>query len=164
MTRAQNELYLFGSENTSFLNYISQKETVTLSGKDNNFINNLKLEQAKFYERLKINQFMTCKTDGYHKEIIEIDDAQELERIDKYCWEKVDDYIQRGDKRPAKRIYEDNMKGKLGELGLKKYLGNLITPIDFSNRKYGDGGYDFSLKSESNIHSKLKHVIIMKLI
>lgn len=157
MTRAQNELYLFGSGNSSFLDYLSQLKGIKSSNKnDDIFIDNLKLQQIEFGKRIIINQFITCKLDGYHREIINIDAPEELEPIDEYCWQKVDDYKRKGDRRSAKSIYEDNMKGKLGELALKKYLGNLITSVDFSNKEYGDGGYDFSLKSNPSILLQVK--------
>lgn len=157
MTRAQNELYMFGSGNSSFLDYLNQIEGIKSPSKnDDIFIKNLKSRQIEFSKRIIINQFITCKFDGYHREIINIDAPEELEPIDEYCWQKVDDYKRKGDRRSAKSIYQDNMKGKLGELALKKYLGNLITSVDFSNKEYGDGGYDFSLKSNPSIRLQVK--------
>ncbi|MEA5603794.1 DEAD/DEAH box helicase [Nostoc sp. UHCC 0252] len=161
MTRAQNELYLYGSGNSSFLTYISNLKTIKLSKtliiEDSLLdLNILKISQSNFQQRLKIGQLIICEAEGYHKEIIEIKNKSELELISKYSWQKVDDYKLINHSLSAKEIYENNMKGKLGELALKKYLGNLITSIDFSNREYGDGGFDFALTSNCNICIQVK--------
>ena len=48
------------------------------------------------------------------------------------------------------------MKGKLGEIVVKKYLGNFVTPIDLQERHYGDGKIDFRLTSDPSIGIQVK--------
>lgn len=59
----------------------------------------------------------------------------------------------------SRDIYINNMKGKLGELAVEKYLDELITPIDLEKKPGGDGGIDFKLLSnpETCIQVKARH-------
>jgi len=47
-------------------------------------------------------------------------------------------------------IFINNKLGKIGEVAVKKYLGNWISDVDYSFYDSGDGGVDFSLIPPNN--------------
>lgn len=55
-----------------------------------------------------------------------------------------------------KRKLRNEFLGKLGEVALKKYLGNLVSDVNFRILKGGDGGFDFYLNSKSSARIQVK--------
>ncbi|HEY9616420.1 MAG TPA: hypothetical protein V6C64_06250, partial [Microcoleaceae cyanobacterium] len=122
----------------------------------------LRSQQVDFIKRLKsdsanLHRLTDPNLRGCHSELVAIS-GKELEEIDRFCWEMVDSY----GKKPSSKsrdIYINNMKGKLGELAIERYLDKLITPIDLEKKPGGDGGIDFKLLSnpETCIQVKARH-------
>lgn len=90
---------------------------------------------------------------SYHSERIKIlfDEDKEIE-LNNFCLELVD---------KVNAEYEQDTFisckiGKIGEEVIKKYLGNLITDVDYQIYDYGDGGLDFSLINYKNISIQVK--------
>lgn len=117
----------------------------------------LRFQQADFIKRLKVNgailsHLQNHEARGYHSELTIIS-GTELKEIDEFCWHIVDRYKSQ---RPSSEIYINNMKGKLGELVIKKYLDQLVTPVDLGRKSEGDGGIDFRLNSAPTICLQVK--------
>ena len=115
--------------------------------------------QADFIKRLEsdsaiLHQLNNSELRGYHSELTVVS-GEELDEIRKHCWYIADKY-----KRTSqKTVYEDfinNLKGKLGEVVVKKYLDRLVTPIDLEQRHSGDGKVDFKLTSDPSIAIQVK--------
>lgn len=122
----------------------------------------LRSQQKDFIKRLKsgttsLHQLIDTQLKGCHSELT-IVKGDELEKIDKFCWEMVDSYG-RTSRNNSRDIYVNNMKGKLGELVVARYLDELVTPIDLDRKPGGDGGIDFRLISEPEtcIQVKARH-------
>lgn len=115
--------------------------------------------QTDFIKRLEsdaaiLHHVIKYQLTGYHSELIVIS-GEELDEIRKYCWYIADKYK----KISKKTVYDDfinNLKGKLGEIVVKKYLGDFVTPIDLKERAYGDGKIDFKLTSDPSIGIQVK--------
>jgi WD40 repeat protein len=118
----------------------------------------LRSQQSEFIKRLKSDSaiFNLAKYEltDYSRELTVIV-GEELDDIRKYCWYIADKY-----KKISKRtVYDDfinNLKGKLGELIVKKHLDNLVTSIDLEERSSGDGKVDFRLTSDPSIGIQVK--------
>jgi WD40 repeat protein len=115
--------------------------------------------QADFIKRLRsdsaiLHHLIKYELRGYYSELTVVL-GEELDEIRKYCWYIADKYK----KISKKTVYDDfinNLKGKLGEILVKKYLGNFVTPIDLKERLYGDGKIDFRLTSDPTIGIQVK--------
>ncbi|MTJ24104.1 WD40 repeat domain-containing protein [Dolichospermum sp. UHCC 0352] len=117
--------------------------------------------QDDFIKRLSLNsKLLNCLTDP-HNEFKSYPDefmvvyAEDLEKIIKYCWDITDKFK----KTSQKSVYENyfnNLQGKLGELVVKQYLGNLVTSIDLQIKIGGDGKVDFRLISEPSVGIQVK--------
>ncbi|MEP0872737.1 hypothetical protein NDA01_23235 [Trichocoleus desertorum AS-A10] len=117
----------------------------------------LRCQQVDFIRRLKLDgavlsHLKNHEVRGYHSELTVISGA-ELKEIDEFCWHMVDRYK---NQRPSSEIYINNIKGKLGELVIEKYLDQLVTPIDLKKKAKGDGGIDFRLNSDPNVCLQVK--------
>jgi WD40 repeat protein len=90
-----------------------------------------------------------------HRELIKIN-KDELHLIDEYCWAMVDKYKNQRSSRESQNIFSSHLKGKLGEVAVKKYLENRISSVDLSRKVYGDQGVDFRLSCDSSICFQVK--------
>ena len=57
---------------------------------------------------------------------------------------------------PVRRVFENNMKGKLGEEILKIRLADFVTEVDYEKRLGKDGKVDFRLTSNPSIGIQVK--------
>jgi hypothetical protein len=104
-------------------------------------------QQADFIQRLKLGHVLHCGTKGQHSELTTIS-SKKTEKLRYFCWEMAEKYKKN---QPVRRVFINNMKGKLGEEVIKARLDNLITPVDYEKRPKGDDKIDFYLTSAPTI-------------
>jgi WD40 repeat protein len=119
----------------------------------------LRSQQADFIQRLKsdsavFHHLNNSQSTGYHSELTVVS-GKELEKILQYSLDIANKFKRTSQKHIRNEIL-DNFKGKLGELALKKYLDDLISPIDFELKLGGDQKVDFRLASEPSIGIQVK--------
>ncbi|BAY67166.1 heat shock protein DnaJ domain-containing protein (plasmid) [Calothrix brevissima NIES-22] len=117
--------------------------------------------QDDFTKRLSLNSNLLNSLSDINNELkiypneFRIVYGEDLKNIIKYCWEITDKFK----KTSQKSVYENfvnNLQGKLGELVVKQYLGNLVTAIDLQIKLGGDGKVDFRLTSEPSLGIQVK--------
>jgi WD40 repeat protein len=115
--------------------------------------------QADFIKRLEsdyaiLHQLNNSQLRGYHSELTVVS-GEELEKIQQHSLD-IADKFKKFSKNHLQNDILNNLKGKLGELVVEKYLDDLITPIDLKIRAGGDGKVDFRLKSDPSIGIQVK--------
>lgn len=115
----------------------------------------LRSQQTDFIKRLKSGCLLHCETEGQHSELTVIS-GERLKQLRNFCWEMAEKYKRNS---PVRKVFIDNMKGKLGEEVVKARLGNVVTEVDYEKRLGGDGKVDFTVTSnpEVGIQVKARH-------
>lgn len=112
----------------------------------------LQAQQADFIQRLKLGCPLHCETEGQHSELTIIS-GKRLDQLIDFCWEMAEKYKRNN---PVRKVFINNMKGKLGEEVVKSRLAELVTEIDYEKRLSGDGKVDFRLTLNPAIGIQVK--------
>ncbi len=112
----------------------------------------LRSQQADFIQRLKSGNFLHCETVGQHSELTVIS-GQKLKQLVDFCWEMAEKYKQNN---PVRNVFNNNLKGKLGEEVVKIRLADFVTEVDYEKRLGGDGKVDFRLTSDPSVGIQVK--------
>jgi hypothetical protein len=112
----------------------------------------LRSQQADFIERLKSGCLLHCETEGQHSELTVISDER-LKQLRDFCWEMAEKYKRNS---PVRKVFIDNMKGKLGEEVVKARLAGVVTEVDYEKRLSGDGKVDFRLNCDPQVGIQVK--------
>lgn len=116
--------------------------TTSLKAKQNEFITRLKLDHK--------NIICNTEEDAY-SELIVISDLR-LKRLRDFCWSMTEKYRYKS----PREVYINNMKGKLGEEAVAKYLKNMVREVDYLTYSGGDGKVDLKLISNPEIGIQVK--------
>lgn len=108
--------------------------------------------QADFITRSKGGCLLHCEIEGQHSELTVIS-GKNLNQLIDFCWEMAEKYKRNF---AVRRVFENNLKGKLGEEVFKIRLANFITEVDYEKRLGGDGKVDFRLTSNPSIGIQIK--------
>lgn len=108
--------------------------------------------QVDFLQRLNYNCLLHCEVEGQHSELTVIS-GKRLEQLNDFCWTMADKYKKNSS---VREVFENNMKGKLGEEVIKLRLAELVTEIDYEKRLGGDGKVDFRLTYNPSIGIQVK--------
>ena len=108
--------------------------------------------QADFINRLKSGCLLQCEIEGQHSELTVIS-GKRLKQLIDFCWEMAEKFKRNSS---VRRVFENNMKGKLGEEILKIRLADLVTEVDYEKRLGGDDKVDFRLTSNPSIGIQVK--------
>lgn len=113
----------------------------------------LQSQQAEFIKRLQLGteNLRCCSSSGMHGEIKAISSSH-LQPLRKYCWEIIEKYRDK----PARQVFINHMKGKLGEEVTKECLGTLVGKVEYTILPTGDGKIDLVLKTNRNIGIQVK--------
>lgn len=109
--------------------------------------------QRDFIHRLESGHLLNCELIGYHSELT-IVEGDKLEKLRDYCWQMVTKF--RNSRLEPKRIFVNNLTGKLGEEVVKNRLGDLVNTVDYEIYDRGDGGIDLTLKNDDNLGIQVK--------
>jgi len=112
----------------------------------------LRSQQADFIQRLKSGCLLHCETEGQHSELTVIS-GERLKQLRDFCWQMAEKYKQMS---PVRKVFINNLKGKLGEEVIKARLDNFVTEVDYEKRLSGDGKIDFTLTSNSSVGIQVK--------
>jgi hypothetical protein len=112
----------------------------------------LRSQQADFIQRLKSGHLLHCETVGQHSELTVIS-GERLEQLRNFCWDMAEKYKRNN---PVRKVFVDNMKGKLGEEVVKARLANFVTEVGYEKRIGGDGKVDFHLTSAPDVGIQVK--------
>ena len=131
---------------------ISRTEYQQRTELDMDWTTPLRSLQADFIHRLKSEHLLHSKTEGQHSELT-IVSGERLRQLRDFCWEMAEKYKRNS---PVRKVFIDNMKGKLGEEVVKARLENFVTEVDYETRLGGDGKIDFTLTSDSDVGIQVK--------
>lgn len=109
-------------------------------------------QQTDFIQRLKSGCLLHCETQGQHSELTVIS-GERLKQLRDFCWEMADKYKRNSS---VRKVFIDNMKGKLAEEVVQVRLIDLVTEVDYEKRISGDGKVDFRLNSDPAIGIQVK--------
>ena len=112
----------------------------------------LRSQQTDFIQRLKSGCLLHCEIQGQHSELTVIS-GERLQQLRDFCWEMVDKYKRNSS---VRKVFIDNMKGKLAEEVVQARLIDLVTEVDYEKRINGDGKVDFRLNSDPAIGLQVK--------
>jgi uncharacterized protein YjbI with pentapeptide repeats len=112
----------------------------------------LQAQQADFIQRLKLGYPLHCEAEGQHSELTIISGKSLAQLID-FCWEMAEKYKRNN---PVRKVFINNMKGKLGEEVVKSRLAGFVTEVDYEKRISGDGKVDFRLTSNPAVGIQVK--------
>jgi hypothetical protein len=112
----------------------------------------LRSQQADFIQRLKSGHLLHCETEGQHSELTVIS-GERLKQLRSFCWEMAEKYKRNS---PVRKVFIDNMKGKLGEEVVKARLAGVVTEVDYEKRLSGDGKVDFRLNYDPQVGIQVK--------
>lgn len=112
----------------------------------------LRSQQSDFIKRLKSECLLHCETQGQHSELSFIS-GDRLKQLRDFCWKMVEKYKQTS---PARDVFINNLKGKLGEEVVKARLAEFVTEVDYEKRLGGDGKVDFTLTSDPSVGIQVK--------
>jgi hypothetical protein len=114
---------------------------------DNDLGKLLKDKQNDFLNRLQEDEIKWHHSPDF-REQYDITDVKLLKNIEDFCEELEAQGMD----------FENNKKGKLAEAGVKEYLLDLISEIDFNvyGKGRGDGGIDFSVNQKDEIKIQVK--------
>jgi tetratricopeptide (TPR) repeat protein len=112
----------------------------------------LRSQQSDFIKRLKSECLLHCETQGQHSELTFIS-GKRLKQLRDFCWKMVEKYKQTS---PARDVFINNLKGKLGEEVVKARLAEFVTEVDYEKRLGGDGKVDFTLTSDPPVGIQVK--------
>jgi hypothetical protein len=91
------------------------------------WITPLRSQQADFIQRLKSGHLLHCETVGQHSELSVIS-GQTLKQLVDFCWEMAEKYKQNN---PVRNVFNNNLKGKLGEEVVKIRLADFVTEVEY---------------------------------
>jgi hypothetical protein len=112
----------------------------------------LRSQQADFIQRLKSGHLLHCEIEGQHSELTVIS-GERLRQLRNFCWEMAEKYKRNS---PVRKVFIDNMKGKLGEEVVKARLAGVVTEVDYEKRLSGDGKVDFRLNYDPQVGIQVK--------
>jgi hypothetical protein len=112
----------------------------------------LRSQQADFIQRLNSGLLLRCQTVGQHSELTVIS-GERLKQLRDFCWEMAEKYKRNS---PVRKVFINNMKGKLAEEVVKARLAGLVTEVDYEKRLSGDGKVDFRLTSDPSLGIQVK--------
>lgn len=112
----------------------------------------LRSQQADFIQRLRSDCLLHCETQGQHSELTVIS-GERLKQLRDFCWEMADKYKRNSS---VRKVFIDNMKGKLAEEVVQVRLIDLVTEVDYEKRISGDGKVDFRLNSDPDVGIQVK--------
>ncbi|MBA3924253.1 MAG: hypothetical protein H0X31_22145, partial [Nostocaceae cyanobacterium] len=95
----------------------------------------LRAQQADFTQRLKFGCLLRCEKEGLHSELTVIH-GNSLKRLRDFCWEMADKFKRNA---PVRRIFINNMQGKLAEEVVKARLAGIVSKVDYEIKHGGDG-------------------------
>jgi tetratricopeptide (TPR) repeat protein len=113
----------------------------------------LQAQQTDFINRMESGDLFQCDQPGKHSELTVIT-GDSLQQLRDFCWDMADKY--RNKSSSVRKVFVNNMKGKLGEEVVKTRLGDLLTEVDYKQYQGGDGGVDFTLAANSSIGIQVK--------
>ena len=131
---------------------LNQNNNNNDSSKNKDFEKLAKSQQDDFITRIKTDELLNVKTKGLFSELIIIN-KHRLEELKEFCWEMAEKYKTRG---KIKKLFINNLKGKLGEEVVKKILGSFVTEVDYEIKRGGDGKVDFFVTNNSDIGIQVK--------
>lgn len=108
--------------------------------------------QHDFIQRIRSGYLLHCQIEGQHSELTVISDKR-LKQLRDFCWIMADKYKRNFS---VRKLFENNMKGKLGEEVIKIRLAKLVTEVDYERRMGGDGKVDFRLTADPSIGIQVK--------
>jgi hypothetical protein len=112
----------------------------------------LRSQQTDFIQRLKSGCLLHCEIQGQHSELTVIS-GERLQQLRDFCWEMAHKYKRNSS---VRKVFIDNMKGKLAEEVVQVRLIDLVTEVDYEKRISGDGKVDFRLTCDPAIGIQVK--------
>lgn len=109
-------------------------------------------QQTDFIQRLKSGCLLHCEIQGQHSELTVIS-GERLQQLRDFCWEMADKYKRNSS---VRKVFIDNMKGKLAEEVVQVRLIDLVTEVDYEKRISSDGKVDFRLNSDPAVGIQVK--------
>ncbi len=129
---------------------LSKTQTSSLSKID--WTTLLRVQQTDFIQRISSGCLLHCAAKGQHSELTIIS-GERLRHLRDFCWKMAEKYKRDS---PIRKVFIDNMKGKLGEEVVKTRLGNFVTEVDYEQHLGGDSKVDFRLTTNPRICLQVK--------
>jgi hypothetical protein len=116
----------------------------------------LNYQQEDFIKRLNrgTSNLIVTKEEGLHSELVKIP-KDTTKNIKEFCWEIADKY-KSSPKQKVKDLFINNLKGKLAEESIRRYLGNMVGEVNYEIKVGGDGKVDLYLSQFPHICLQVK--------
>lgn len=116
----------------------------------------LKSQQEDFIERLNrgTSNLIVANDEGLHSELVKIS-KDTTKNIKEFCWEIADKY-KSSPKQKIKDLFINNLKGKLAEESIRRYLGKIVGEVNYEIKVGGDGKVDLYLSEFPDICLQVK--------
>lgn len=109
--------------------------------------------QTDFVGRVKVGSANLIYCEENHHSELTIVSSEKLKQLHEFCWQMAEKYKKTAS---VREVFLRNLKGKLAEEAFAARLGNLVTPVDYGIRTYGDEKVDFTLVNDSGIGIQVK--------